>query len=65
MCDYCKILNENKINNKEINCIEEAKLIINVIEKNTQSKDKRLTANKLLELAISEFKKNKTIKKSY
>lgn len=57
MCDYCKSLAENKISNSSFDFINEAKCIIDCIDKNS-TKDKRLTANKLNELAFSDISKN-------
>ena len=59
MCDYCKNLAEKKISNSNYDFINEAKIIIECIEKNSgKSKDKRITANKLSELSFNDIKKS-------
>ena len=54
MCDFCS--NSKTRAYEKVNCVEEAKLVIEIIEKSIQKdKDKRLTANKLAELFYSEL----------
>jgi hypothetical protein len=56
MCDNC--LNKDKISMEQINCINEARSIIEILNMNSlKAKEKRLTANKLLEMASTELKK--------
>ena len=61
MCDVCS--NKNKNNVESVNCLKEANLVIDILEKNnSKEKEKRLTANKLAELVHSEV--NSKSKKS-
>lgn len=54
MCDYCKQTAKNEI--EKIDCIKEAQLVINILDKNSnKSNEKRLTANKLAELVYSDL----------
>lgn len=58
MCDICK---EAKTVSK-INCVKEANFVISVLEKHAaKSKDNRITANKLAEVAVSEMTKSKEL----
>ena len=58
MCDICK----DEKNIIKINCIREANFIISVLDKHTaKSKDNRITANKLAELAVNEINKSKDL----
>ena len=68
MCDYCKNLSENKITNYNLNFINEVKCIAGCLDKysftaSTKSKEKRLTANKLSELAFIDVSKRLTLNK--
>lgn len=52
MCDYCKNESNKKI--ETVNCIKEAQLIVEILSRHV-NKEKRLTANKLSELVLSEI----------
>lgn len=60
MCDYCK--NLSRVQTEMANCIMEVNLICQIIDKNTDKsgKDKRVTANKLVELVASELNGGKS-----
>ena len=54
MCDFCRNLRTKTY--EKVNCIGEAKLVIEILEKSVlKDKDKRLTANKLAEMVYSEL----------
>lgn len=63
MCCNCR--NENKRRNYNYNFINEVRCIIDILDKttakSTASKEKRLTANKLSELAFAEINKKLTL----
>ncbi len=66
MCDYCKNLADDKISNYNFNFINEVKCIVECMEKHAltavaKSKEKRLTANKLSELAFNDINKKLTL----
>ena len=54
MCDFC--CDSVKNTYERVNCIEEAQLVIDILEKTLQKdKDKRLTANKLAEMVYNDL----------
>lgn len=54
MCDFCRNLQAKTY--EKVNCIAEAKLVIEILEKSVlKDKDKRFTANKLAELVFGEL----------
>ena len=54
MCDICS--NADRDTYSKTNCIDEARLVIEVLEKSVQKdKEKRLTANKLVELVYADL----------
>ena len=61
MCDFCKNFSEKSI--ETVNCIKEANMVVDILSKH-ETKDKRLTANKLSELVFHEIS-NKSNKKNY
>ncbi len=53
-CDFCS--NSERCTFEKANCLEEAKLVIEILGKSVQKdKEKRLTANKLAELVYSDL----------
>ncbi|CAF0778106.1 unnamed protein product [Brachionus calyciflorus] len=58
MCDSCKNKAQNQI--EKVDVYQEANLVLGILDKNSNKSDKRLTANKLAELVLSEINsKNK------
>lgn len=67
MCAIC-LNKENKSSSEVIiNCLNEAKLVCDVIERNGEKdkKETRVTANKLVDLVMSEMNSKKAAKLSY
>jgi ATP-dependent DNA helicase Q1 len=56
MCDFCKNIITKEI--ETVNCIKEANIVVDILSKH-ESKEKRLTANKLSELVYNEISKSK------
>jgi hypothetical protein len=57
MCDFCNNISTQTI--ATVNCIKEANLVVDILSKH-ESKEKRLTANKLSELVYNEITKSKS-----